>query len=222
MGSKNVCFWPLSALNEFFKNSVKMGQKAFLIKWQSVTLDKVHLMSFVFWREEFCHYCSAQYSSLNDPYAVLYPLLLGVRTLFARFWGTLFHTGNLLVINQLTYISFTQFFMFPPFYAQVKNNSKKNCWLKIATYTLHLGFILCIRGPFSVLWKDLAHLSFYDESFFSVLSSFDLGAKLYIPSTLNIDLTVAHTIDCVCSKMLNHGYFFHFSSLYPAPYIELC
>ena len=27
--------------------------------------------------------------------------------------------------------------------------------------------------------------------------------KLYIPSTLNI--TVAHTIDCVCSKMLNHG-----------------
>ena len=32
-------------------------------------------------------------------------------------------------------------------------------------------------------------------------------AKLYIPSTLNIDLmyTVAHTIDCVCSKMLNNG-----------------
>ena len=31
--------------------------------------------------------------------------------------------------------------------------------------------------------------------------------KLYIPSTLNIDLihTVAHTIDCVCSNMLNHG-----------------
>ena len=30
--------------------------------------------------------------------------------------------------------------------------------------------------------------------------------KLYIPSTLNIDLdTVANTIDCVCSKMLNHG-----------------
>ena len=66
------------------------------------------------------------------------------------------------------------FFMFPPFICY-KNNGKKNCWLKIATYTLHLGFILCLRGPFSVLWKDLAHLSFYDESFFSVLSSFDLG-----------------------------------------------
>ena len=37
---------------------------------------------------------------------------------------------------------------------------------------------------------------------------------------------MAHTIDCVCSKMLNHGlnhmgYFFQFSSLYPALYIEL-
>ena len=32
--------------------------------------------------------------------------------------------------------------------------------------------------------------------------------------------TVAYTIDCVCSKMLNQclnrGFFFHFSSLYPA------
>ena len=44
------------------------------------------------------------------------------------------------------------------------------------------------------------------------------SAKLYIPSTLNIDLdTVENTIDCVCSKMLNHGLnhglFFHFLSL---------
>ena len=32
-------------------------------------------------------------------------------------------------------------------------------------------------------------------------------------------------IDCGCSKILshglNHGFFFHFLSLYPAPYIEL-
>ena len=131
-------------------------------------------------------------------------LILGVRTLFARFSGTLCNLGNLKVINQLTYlltyISFTQFFLCSHlFYAQVKNNSKKNCWLKIATYTLHLGFILCLRGPFSVLWKDLAHLSFYDESFFSVLSSFDLGAKLYIPSTLNIDLILWHTQLIVCA-----------------------
>ena len=37
--------------------------------------------------------------------------------------------------------------------------------------------------------------------------------------------TVAHTINCVFSKMLNHGlnmsYFFHFSNLNPATYIEL-
>jgi hypothetical protein len=47
--------------------------------------------------------------------------------------------------------------------------------------------------------------------------------KLYIPSNLIIDFIL--WIDCECSKMLNHGlimgYFFHFSSLYPAPYIEL-
>ena len=34
-------------------------------------------------------------------------------------------------------------------------------------------------------------------------------------------LIVAHTIDCVSSKMLNRGYLFHFLSLYPATYIEL-
>ena len=36
--------------------------------------------------------------------------------------------------------------------------------------------------------------------------------------------TVAYTIHCVCSKMLNYGlimfFFFHFSSLYPDSYIE--
>ena len=36
---------------------------------------------------------------------------------------------------------------------------------------------------------------------------FKQAAKLFIPSTLNIDLpyTEAFTIDFVCSKMLNHG-----------------
>ena len=35
-----------------------------------------------------------------------------------------------------------------------------------------------------------------------------LAPKLYIPSTLNTDylLCVADTIDCVCSKILNHGF----------------
>ena len=39
------------------------------------------------------------------------------------------------------------------------------------------------------------------------LNNLDLSSKLYIPSTLNLNLTyiVAYTIDCVCSKMLNHG-----------------
>ena len=49
-----------------------------------------------------------------------------------------------------------------------------------------------------------------------------LHTKLYIPSTLNIDLyTVAHTIDCVCSKMLNHGlnhgFFLSLFKLIPCP-----
>ena len=48
------------------------------------------------------------------------------------------------------------------------------------------------------------------------------SAKLYIPSTLNIDLnTVANTIDCVCSKMLNHivnhGLFLSLFKLIPCP-----
>ena len=33
--------------------------------------------------------------------------------------------------------------------------------------------------------------------------------------------TVAHTIDCVCRKCQIMDYFFHFSSLHPAPYIGL-
>ena len=41
--------------------------------------------------------------------------------------------------------------------------------------------------------------------------------KLYIPSTLNIDLI----IDCVCSKMLNHGlnheFFVSLFKLIPCP-----
>ena len=55
---------------------------------------------------------------------------------------------------------------------------------------------------------------------------FDVGifhTNLYIPSTLNINLpyTVASTIDCGCSKMLNHGlnhgFFLSLFKLIPCP-----
>ena len=43
-----------------------------------------------------------------------------------------------------------------------------------------------------------------------------------IPSTLNIDSVLWHTKFIVYAvKCYIMGYFFHFSSLYPAPYIEL-
>ena len=49
---------------------------------------------------------------------------------------------------------------------------------------------------------------------------------IYIPSTLNIELILWHTQLIVCvQKMLNHGlnhgFFLSLSSLYPATYIEL-
>ena len=51
------------------------------------------------------------------------------------------------------------------------------------------------------------------------VSNFGGPAKLYISSTLNINLyTVAHTIDCVCSKMLNHGFFLSLLKLIPGRY----
>ena len=56
---------------------------------------------------------------------------------------------------------------------------------------------------------------------FHLLSS---GDACMTQSTLNIDLILWHTQLNLSAKMLNHGlnpFFFHFASLYPAPYIEL-
>jgi hypothetical protein len=45
-----------------------------------------------------------------------------------------------------------------------------------------------------------------------------IPAKLYIPSTLkHWPYTMAHTIDCVCSKLLNHGLFLSLLKLIPYP-----
>ena len=47
---------------------------------------------------------------------------------------------------------------------------------------------------------------------------------VYLKYSKHWPYTVAYTIDCVCSKMFNHGLnhrlSFHFSSSYPAPNIE--
>ena len=49
-------------------------------------------------------------------------------------------------------------------------------------------------------------------------SRINLAPKLYIPSTLKIDLILWHTQLIVCALQF---YSFHFSSLNPAAYIEL-
>ena len=53
-----------------------------------------------------------------------------------------------------------------------------------------------------------------------------LSKKFYIPSTLlkNLPYTLKYTIDCVLSKMLNHGLvicFTYQAYMYPAPCIKL-
>ena len=56
-----------------------------------------------------------------------------------------------------------------------------------------------------VLWVSCSCFPLINHYFYKKMS---LNAKIYIPSTLNIDqYTLAHTIDCVCvcSKILNHG-----------------
>ena len=52
---------------------------------------------------------------------------------------------------------------------------------------------------------------------------FYLYSKLYIPSTLNIDLILWHTQLIVCAENVKSWIFdfTYFSSLYPNPYIEL-
>ena len=59
-----------------------------------------------------------------------------------------------------------------------------------------------------------------------VIMFFMCWTKLYIPSTLNIDLILWHTQLIVCVENVKSWFkswvfSFHFSSLYPAPYIEL-
>ena len=68
-------------------------------------------------------------------------------------------------------------------------------------------------------WKLIAHL-FYEGNVFTsaLLLSFSLEGKVIHPKySKHLPYTVAHTIDCVCSKILNHvinhGLFLsHFSS----------
>ena len=65
----------------------------------------------------------------------------------------------------------------------------------------------------------------FDFHFVPQTCVFLSSSQSYIHYSKHWPYTVAYTIDCVWSNMLNHGlnhgFFFHFSSLYPAPYIEL-
>ena len=47
------------------------------------------------------------------------------------------------------------------------------------------------------------------------------GKVIYTKYSKHWPYTVAHTIDCVCTKMLNHGLFILLFMLIPASYNEL-
>ena len=93
---------------------------------------------------------------------------------------------------------------------------------------LHLKNIVMIKielqlqVEFDPIVFCLPYLAFVPAPFFCVslpsphnflLELFpDLETKVVYPKYSKHWLsTVAQTIDCVCSKILNHGYFFHFS-----------
>ena len=75
-----------------------------------------------------------------------------------------------------------------------------------------------------IIWPDIYTVSLFAQpaSFHTELK--DIQSKVIYPKySKHLPYSVAHTIDCVCSKMLNHGlnhgFFFHFPILYPATYI---
>ena len=88
-----------------------------------------------------------------------------------------------------------------------------------------LIMIVVIEYRASVVMEFLVKkLNFFQTAIGQLLSR--NKSKLYISSTLNIDLILWHTQLIVCAVKYQimveiMGYFFHFSSLYPAPYIEL-
>ena len=99
----------------------------------------------------------------------------------------------------------------------------------------HDGSVLHYRFPLSHLYNTLENYSLPQGSLWE-LKDFKLlwGIKsmvsqveikvIYTKYYKHWPYTVAHTIDCVCSK-INNSWFnpwfsFYFSSLYPAPYIE--
>ena len=97
-----------------------------------------------------------------------------------------------LFLTKFNYVPIVKFYIkdnFITFKITVKVASDVNC----------PGWISATRKLSTQLWQtSVKHL--IGSTHFTVHS------KLYIPSTLNIDLILWRTqIDCVCSKMLNYG-----------------
>ena len=71
-----------------------------------------------------------------------------------------------------------------------------------------------ILKHFTSFFLFLSHCNFW----ISETPDLKIPAKLYIPITLkHWPYTMAHTIDCVCSKLLNHGLFLSLLKLIPYP-----
>ena len=89
---------------------------------------------------------------------------------------------------------------------------------KWAALLIYSSFFLTFKYLwilFLVLFETQFHFIFYNSDICTVTK------VIYPKYSKHYPYTVASTIDCGYSKMLNHGFFFHFSSLYSAPYIEL-
>ena len=118
------------------------------------------------------------------------------------------------------------------------STNPKQCYRR--QIPIHFLFTCCIETPMNKIWAERFNPGlFKTHMYLGIWGCRFQGWKL--SSWNNLDLltltkvictkyskhwlyTVAHTIECVCSKMnnswFNPWFSFYFSSLYPAPYIK--
>ena len=106
-----------------------------------------------------------------------------------------------------------------------KIDGRLNCYMHY--FKIESTFLGHLRGHFwgPVPWWALSVLRSSGPSRKAGVSLNPVGKVIYPKYSKHWLYTVAHTIDSVCSKILNnnlnHGLCISLSSLYPAPYIEL-
>ena len=90
---------------------------------------------------------------------------------------------------------------------------------------LNLFMSLCFQHIFHIILSQQLKNSVRPKVLFWFRSDTKAKTKvIYTKYSKHWHYTVAHTFDCVCSKIsnswFNPWFSFYFSSLYPAPYIE--